>query len=200
MTPPRSATTSPTTPEQDQPEAPGPILPGPSFSQALADGQRRQLPGPAAPDQAPPVTAASDLSAPSRPIPTDQLKGIIRAKGKAYAKIAQGLMHALGGIINMTIAVDEDDAAFLPDEDDDATIPPPLGRLAARKMPLFGDGEDFSDLEDIGMAVVGLLAWAAKGVTEHLTARRERGPKGKRAQVPTFDGRDVEDQDQGPGA
>jgi len=82
---------------------------------------------------------------------------------------------AAGGWLNRAAAGDDDDnLAFLPDEDDEKTIPPPLGRLAARRIKL-GDGtENLSDLEDIGMAVVGLIAWLAKGSTELIQRRRER--------------------------
>jgi hypothetical protein len=140
--------------------------PGPGFA-PIPD----PLPGPGNPDQLPSGTtdsASSGLRAPTR-------IDIPKAKGQAYAKIAKGLLHAVGGLINRAIAVDDDDVSFLADEDDDETIPPPLGRLAARRVPIGKDGEDFSDVEDIGQALVGLIAWAVKGVTDHLQARNERG-------------------------
>jgi hypothetical protein len=81
----------------------------------------------------------------------------------------------------MLVAVDADDMAFVTDEDDEATIPPPLGRLAARRIPLGTLAENYTDLQDIGEAAVGLLAWLAKGITLSLSARRERGRASKGA-------------------
>ncbi len=147
--------------------------PSPGFAQLPPP-----LPGRGNPDSPSPPgdSAASGSSEPNLPTRIEITKG----KGKAYAKIAKGVLHAVGGLLNRTIAVDDDDTSFLPDEDDDDTIPPPLGRLAARRVPIGKDGEDFSDLEDIGQALVGLIAWGLKGLTDHLNARRERGPKGRR--------------------
>lgn len=170
----------PATPTMDPGTDPDLAIPGPMFSSPP------QHPGPGNPD---PLTTATDLpegkagdsGSSARPALTPtELGGLVKSKGKAYAKIAKSALHALGGFINMTIQVDDDDDAFLPDEDDDDTIPPPLGRLAARHLKIGANAEDMSDYEDIGIALVGLIAWALKGITEHLTARRERGPKGRR--------------------
>lgn len=186
---------SQTPPAQDSPgettPLDGPTIPGPGF-----------LPPPPLPPSStspdsPPTPGARTIT-PGDPGAGSSSTGLLaptridipKGRGKAYAKIAKGVLHAIGGLINSQVQVDELDRSFLPDEDDDATIPPPLGRLAARRVPIGGDGDDFSDLEDIGMAVVGLIAWALKGLTEHLTARKERGPKGRRQPAGTvqYDG------------
>jgi hypothetical protein len=177
-------------PRQTQTQDPEPesqAIPMPGF-QPIPD----PLPGPANPDPRP-DGAASVSSGPAAPTRIE----IPKARVKSYSGIAKGLLHALGGLVNRAVAVDEDDTAFLPDDDDDATIPPPLGRLAARRVPIGKDGDDFSDIEDIAMSVIGLLAWAAKGLTDHLNARRERGPAGRRIKGQVmFDGDEDQDQDQ----
>lgn len=150
-------------------------------------------PGPWNPDPAPAGDGSASASSGASPAPTltpAELAAAAKGKGKAYAKIAGALLHAIGGYVNMLVAVDADDKAFLPDDDDDETIPPPVGRIAARKIKLGADAENLTDFEDMAMAAIGLAAWAAKGITEHLTARRERGPKGKRQKpgAPVYDG------------
>lgn len=90
-----------------------------------------------------------------------------------YEAIARGLLRAAGGLLNSRIQVDEEDKSFIPDDDDDKTIPPPLGRVAARHLPVSGKAE-LSELEDIGAAAVGLLAWAAKGLVSMWEARRDK--------------------------
>jgi hypothetical protein len=123
-------------------------------------------PAPGAPDGGSSASnAAADRSTPAS----------FKGTAGAYAAIGKGLLMAVGGLMNRFAAGDdEDNCAFLPDEDDTRTIPPPLGRLAARRITI-GDGSaNLSDLEDIGMAVVGVIAWLAKGSTEMIQRRRER--------------------------
>jgi len=142
-------------------------------------------PGPAARD---PLTSQQDgagsgpASSDGNPDPTPT-RTFSKEKGRAYEAIARGLLRAAGGLLNKQLAVSEDDQSWLPDDDDDKMVPPPVGRLAARRIPL-GDGEDLTELEDIGMALVGLIAWAGKSLVSMWEARREA----RRAQPRTAQG------------
>lgn len=179
---PRQQTTDPSPdPGPDLAQAPGPMF------RAPADPPGRWNPDPPPPG-ADGSASASSAGDPAPTLTPAELAATVKGKGRAYAKIAKALLHALGGWLNMTLAVDEDDKSFLPDDDDDETVPPPVGRIAARKIKLGADAENLTDIEDIGIAAVGLIAWAAKGITEHLSARRERGPKGRRQGAPAYDG------------
>lgn len=141
--------------------------------------QFRQLPPPPTPIDDPPAdspptpggapggaqaagTAGTGISTPE----------FFKSRAKSYAKIAEALLAAAGGWLNMASG-EPDSGAFLPDDDDEATIPPPLGRIAARRIKI-GDPGNLTDIEDIGMAAVGLGVWLAKGITAMLSARRER--------------------------
>lgn len=95
-----------------------------------------------------------------------------KSRSKAYGAIAGAALKAAGGWLNRIAAAHVEDECFLPDDDDLADVPPPLGRLAARRLRL-GDVENLSDIEDVGMAVVGLVAWLAKGFSAAYDARRE---------------------------
>jgi hypothetical protein len=177
------------TPEQAQAQAP---VPG--FLQLPAP-----LPGEANPDQLPP--GASAASGSSEPSPPTRIE-LPKARVKSYREIAKGLFHAVSGLLNRAIAVDDEDTSFLPDDDDDAAVPPPLGRLAARRIPIGKEGDDLTDIEDLATLIIGLLAWGAKGLTDHLNARRERGPAGRRKKGPkgaaVFGGTGDQDQAQDP--
>lgn len=105
-----------------------------------------------------------------------------KSRSKAYGAIAGAAVTAIGGWLNHLAAAHNEDECFLPDDDDLSDIPPPLGRLAARRLRL-GDIENLSDIEDVGMALVGVTAWLAKGVSAAYTARREL----KRLQPPAED-------------
>lgn len=178
MTPPRSKTTDQTEPSPSPTAGPsfitdsqGETIPGPGFIQPPT------WPGAAAPDE----LHGGQLGQPSPGVSTPTRIDLpsIRSKGRAYAKIAAAILQGLGGLINKAIRVDKADEAFIPDDDDEQTIPPPAGRLAARHLPL-GNSEDLSEIEDLGVLVVGLVSWVIKGVTDHMEARRERGPRGNR--------------------
>lgn len=180
--PPRHQQTDPTPAPDLSPEAsqvPGPMFRTPDLH-----------PGRWNPDPAPPGDdgASGSSASPALTLTPAELSAAVKGKGRAYAKIAKAALHAVGGLVNMRLAVDDDDKCFLPDEDDDDTIAPPLGRIAARKIRIGANADDLTDIEDIGIAVVGLVAWVLKGASEHLTARRERGPRGNRKGGPVFDG------------
>jgi hypothetical protein len=161
---------SPTQPDPDLSTAPPPMFLQPPPP---------PMPGPSTPDS--PSSAAratgSDGSSPSAvptpPIPTELLK-LRKGRAAAFTAIARGAFQALGGLLNMQLAADADDFCFIPDDDDEAMVPPPVGRLAARKIPIGKSEDDFTDLEDVGQAVIGLGAWGLKGFTEWAKARREK--------------------------
>ena len=94
-------------------------------------------------------------------------------KSGPFETVARGLLRALGGLVNGRVQVDDDDAAFIPDEEDDKLFAPAAGRVAARHMPL-PNRADLSELEDIGAAAVALLNWAAKGAIAVWDARASR--------------------------
>lgn len=133
------------------------------------------------------VAAAADDAKPKRD--TASIQGFIKRRAESYAKIAGTLLKAVGGYLNAA-AGEIDSEAFLPDDDDLADIPPPLGRLAARRIKLGTDPDQMSDIEDIGMAAVGIGIWLVKGLSAVLEARRERrrAEKGKHVHTDSGDG------------
>jgi hypothetical protein len=159
--------TSPETSLDPPPDSP--IAPLPMFKTPPTP-----LPGAMNPDPAPAVEdhqgdgRANGASAGQ----TTSIPAFFRQRAKSYAKIAETLLTAVGGLLNTRAGEDCD--AFLPDEEDRETIPPPIGRLAARRLKIGADPEQMNDLEDIGMAAVGLAVWAAKGLSALWEARRAR--------------------------
>ena len=104
------------------------------------------------------------------------IPGFFKGRAKSYGKIAEVLFQAVGGMLNAAVQreFNAPTDAWLPDEEDLGTVPPPLGRIAARRLKIGVDPSQLSDIEDIGMAAVGLLAWAAKGVSAVFAERRAR--------------------------
>lgn len=115
------------------------------------------------------------------------IPAFFKERSAAYAAIAGTLLDAVGGWLNSVSAAHDEDEAFLPDEDDRKMIPPPLGRLAARRVKI-GGSDDLRDVEDVGMALVGVAAWLAKGFAAALKARREL----KRAQLGAMQGQETD--------
>lgn len=95
-----------------------------------------------------------------------------KSKRATFTKLIETALQAVGGLLNRGLAVDESDECFLPDEDDLATVPPPLGDLAARKVTLPIGKDDLSDAEDMVAAAIGLAAWLFKGLVDWAMARR----------------------------
>lgn len=120
-------------------------------------------------ERAPAAGSSSSATASSTP----ESPRLLASRGKAYAAIAKAGLQALGGWLNKLSAVHEDDLSFIPDDDDLADIPPPLGRLAARRLRVGAEVENLSDVEDLGMAAIGVVAWLAKGASSAWEARRE---------------------------
>jgi hypothetical protein len=149
-------------PEEDLARLPG-------FGTAPAPRPSRRAPDPPSPEDGEAAGAAAP-SEPQRPLTPPSFG----KQAGAFTAIARALLIAAAGYLNMVTAVDEQDTAFLTDEDDERLIPPPLGRIAARRIKLGQLAENYTDLQDIGEAAVGLLAWLAKGITASLSARRER--------------------------
>jgi hypothetical protein len=173
---------------------PGPdpdLDPLPGFGPAPAPRPGRRSPDPPSPDHPSPGDGGDGApaeSAPRRPLTPESFG----KQAGAFTSIARALLIAVGGYLNMLAAVDADDTAFLTDDDDEAVIPPPLGRIAARRIKLGQLAENYTDLQDIGEAAVGILAWLAKGLTVSLAARRERSRAKKAATV----ARDLQQADQ----
>lgn len=133
---------------------------------------RAVLPGAMNPDLPPPV---DDEHQGDGRAPNGQpafIPAFFKQRAKSYAKIAETLLTAAGGLLNARSGTDSD--AFLPDDEDTETIPPPIGRLMARRIKIGADPEQLTDIEDIGIAAVGLVMWAAKGLTMLWEERRER--------------------------
>ena len=143
-------------------------------------------PGPANPD--PPVTTTAaaagdqDAAAPrsTRASTEAPPAALFRGRAKTFTKLAETAFKAVSGLLNRFTAVDEDDSSFLADEDDLKTVPPPIGRLAARHVELPVDAEGMSDAEDLIAAGIAVGAWAIKGIVDALDARRAA----RRATVP----------------
>lgn len=163
-------------PSQPSP-SPAPVLaPSPGFAPLPAPP-----PGPANPDpptsSRPPGDDAGDGAAVTgaprfTTVSTDQ-RALFRGRAKTFGKLAETTFKAIGGLLNKILATGDDDGCFLPDEDDLKTVPPPIGRLAARRVDLPVDGENLSDAEDLIAAVIAVVAWAIKGVVDMLAARRD---------------------------
>jgi len=151
---------------------------------------RPPLPGTGNPDPAPPVDEHQDdgRAAAASPEQRTSIQAFFKQRAKSYAKIAETLLSAAGGLLNTRAGEDCD--AFLPDEEDRETIPPPVGRLMARRIKIGADPDQLSDIEDLGMAAVGVAIWLAKGMTALWDARRARRrlEDGKAVHAETGDG------------
>lgn len=95
-----------------------------------------------------------------------------RARVKAFTKLAEGGFSAIAGLLNRAVSTGPDDETFLPDDDDMATVPPPIARLAARRVELPLDEEGLTDAQDAIAAAIALGAWALKGLVEYVSTRR----------------------------
>lgn len=143
-------------------------LPGQWSSRSLPD------PDPETLSDTPAEPAAAGAASRSGGQPAS-IQAFFKGRAKSYAKIAEVLFTAVGGALNAAAQHELDGTtAWLPDDDDLETVPPPLGRIAARRLKIGVDPAQLGDIEDIGMAAVGLLAWAAKGVAAVFAARRAR--------------------------
>lgn len=98
------------------------------------------------------------------------------ARSAPYEAIARGGLQALGGFLNSRLALrdDPDDMSFIPDVDDEKHVPPPVGRIMARRVPVDISRADLTDLEDMAAAAVTLAAWAIKGLSSMWRARSDR--------------------------
>jgi hypothetical protein len=178
-----------TTGTEEQPPPPDSLASLPAFKPP-----RAIPPGPDNPDPAPAgmTTAAADEhqgAGGKGKQDTARIQGFIKRRAESYAKIAGVLLKAVGGYLNAASGEIESEA-FLPDDDDLADIPPPLGRLAARRFKLGADPDQLSDIEDIGMAAVGIGVWFVKGFAALLEARREkkRAESGRAVHTDSGDG------------
>jgi hypothetical protein len=158
--------------------APAPTRPG-LMAQLPTFGRPRRRPQPSqdSPTSGPEATAtaaaADGAGVDAKPDTPTFTPASFRDRSKGYAAIATTLLRATGGWLNGAVRLPESEA-FLPDDDDEATISPPLGRLAARRIKLGADPESLSDLEDIAQAGIGVVVWLAKGIGDVFDARRER--------------------------
>lgn len=125
-----------------------------------------------------PAGETGDGSAPSgtpTPPATDPAadKKLFGSKSKTFATIAEAGLEALGGILNGFLAAGPEDPVFLPDDDDLNTVPPPLGRIIARRVKMSED-TNLSEAADMMTAGIGLAAWLAKGLIGLAQARLAR--------------------------
>jgi len=93
---------------------------------------------------------------------------LFAGKAATFRTIARTGLQAVGGLLNGVAG--QGTAAFLADEDDLATIPPPIGRIIARRVHV-DDDANLSEAADMFAAGIGLVAWLAKGVIEIAEAR-----------------------------
>ena len=135
------------------PPPPGPANPDPPMTTAAGDGDQ---------DPAPRSTRAS----------TDPPAALFRGRVKTFTKLAETAFKAVSGLLNRFAAVDVEDRSFLPDDDDLHTVPPPIGRLAARHIELPIEPEKMTDAEDMIAAAIAVGAWGIKGIVDALDARR----------------------------
>ena len=159
-----------TTTEPDQDQAPASTSPD-SLASLPTYKPKTPLPSAANPDPLP--QGAGQAAGSGSKEQTASIPAFFRQRSASYSKIAGTALRALGGYLNMLSGELHTDA-FLPDDDDEATIPPPLGRLAARRVKIGTDPDQLNDVEDIAQAAIGTLVWLVKGATAVLDARRER--------------------------
>lgn len=156
---------------------PGPVMaPGPGFAPLPAPP-----PGPANPD--PPMgprpqgdVAGDGAEAGTAPrsttVSTDQ-RVLFRGRAKTFQRLFEMAFKAVGGLANRALAAGEDDGCFLPDDEDLKTVPPPIARVAARRVELPVDGENLSDAEDLIAAAIAFGVWLVKGLVDMFEARRD---------------------------
>lgn len=102
-------------------------------------------------------------------------KGFRKASAAFYGTLCKALLAAASGIANMSLRQDEDDHTWLMQPDEVTGIGEPLGRIAARKVPLpMGEGTA-SDLSDALEAGVVLAMYVTRSLGER--AERRRGPQ-----------------------
>ncbi len=118
--------------------------------------------------------SAPGSSEPPTHTPTDDRPPgpISKTKAATYTAIARGALRAFGGMVNMRLAVDDEDDSWLPDDEDEETVPPPVGRLMARRMPFDAGSENLTELEDLTVAAIGLIGYGLKSVTSMWENRR----------------------------
>jgi hypothetical protein len=182
--PPSSPSPSPAAapPAQDGqiPETPqGPVLAQPpGWRNPLRMPGQRHPDQPTQPGPEPPsddaAAAAGSPGATGSPARSPLTPELFKGKAKTFAVIARTLLVAAGGLANSMLAIDEDDETWLPDDDDQRDIPEPLGRLAARRIPLTDKIENLSDVEDLAALAVGVATYAAKGLAGWMNGRREK--------------------------
>jgi hypothetical protein len=111
-------------------------------------------------------TTTSDKASRATPISAEALKG--------YTEAAKAIVAAAGGALNALDAEDEDDEIWLPTDVEEKAIGQPLGRIAARHMPVPGGNADAGDVADAITALVGLAVYATRNLTEKARRFRRR--------------------------
>src|SRR5258708_14836948 len=112
----------------------------------------------------PPAEAAGSSGTPTPPgtdSPPANERKLFGAKSRTFKTIAEAGLEAGGGLLNITAGTGTD--AFIPDEDDLATVPPPVGRIIARRVSMSED-TNLSEAADMITAGIGLFAWLLKGL------------------------------------
>ena len=102
-------------------------------------------------------------------------KGFRKASAAFYGRLCQALLAAASGVVNLSLRQDDDDTTWLMDPMEAAGIGEPLGRIAARQIPLpVGEGTA-SNLSDALDAGVVLAMYLTRSLGER--AIRRRGPQ-----------------------
>lgn len=164
-----------------QPKARRTLLPAPGFSR-VPPPIRHPDPDPAAPPAGNQTSlgepASEPAGAPAGPTGRTRTEALdpklLARRATPYEAIARGALRALGGLLNGFSGVDDDDESWIPDQDDDRDIPKPLGRLAARRVPIDIGDASLTDLEDMAAAGVGGIAYVIKGLVSMIDNRRRR--------------------------
>jgi hypothetical protein len=120
-------------------------------------------------------TASTDPDAKRLPGNAGKSLQLDKEAAAAFATIAGAVVLAVGGVLNSRFAVVEGSGEWLPDDQDQAAIGEPLGRIAARHASLPGGGE-VTDIADAITAAVGVVMYGVKNLQlrTRLRAMRRR--------------------------
>lgn len=144
--------------------------------------------------------AASESTGSPTPPGTDPAadRKLFANKATTFTTIAGAGLEAIGGLLNIVAGAGT--PAFIPDEDDMASVPPPVGRILARRVKTSEDA-NLSETADMIAAGIGLAAWLAKGllhvVDARIAARRQPQP-GQAPAGTVVPGQVVDGQQAGP--
>lgn len=147
---------------------------GPAFDPEAMFGSLRE--DPLDPEASDLVDAGSDFAGPTKKdgstgsSPLDNPL-VVKARAKAFAKLAAAAFAALSGLINERLALHDDDQTWLADDEDLQMVGDPAGRIIARHAPLPG-GTDANDLSDAIEIAIGGAGYLIKNSVQRARLRR----------------------------